>query len=139
MSESLGEADASRRHNAWRSAQAHALCKTRLDGQKTGAIEFVCGRAAASRGRIACWPCESLRYFFDDRRTTRIVVLYLLASQDSQYERNKGATVHTEISLFDSFRRVVLDAVPCASNYRGPISSGHARWDDDVRPQPRIV
>ena len=99
-------------------------------GWKTGAIEFVC---------IACWPCESLRYFFDDRRTTRFMVLCHFLSQDRHYERNKGATVHTEISLFDSFRRVVLDAVPCASKSRGPISSGHARWDDDVRPQPRMV
>ena len=127
MSESLGEADASRRQNAWRSAQAHALCK---NVRKTGAIEFVC---------IACWPCESLRYFFDDRRTTRFMVLCHFSGQDRHYERNKGATVHTEISLFDSFRRVVLDAVPCASKCRGPISSGHARWDDDVRPQPRMV
>ena len=139
MSESLGEADASRRHSAWRSAQAHALCKTRVDGWKTGAIEFVCGRAAVSRDRIACWPCESHRYFFDDRRTTRFMALCHFLSQDRHYELNKGATVHTEISLFDSFRRVVLDAMPCASKCRGPISSGHARWDDDVRPQPRMV
>ena len=57
------------------------------------------------------------------------------ATRELQYIQRYRCWTHSDV---DRERRAGRSAV-CLQLQQGPISSGHARWDDDVRPQPRMV